>query len=109
MDRDSSTDIACLYTVDKKKVLYPEIHKNYDDNDYSYVEGVLMLQEKKSHSLHTLFYRARQNFSSGIEQNFIIVGDKDKKRKTAGSISQVRLCLVSVIFNPQFACTRGLQ
>ena len=68
MDQESTTDIALYDVVDetnKKRVLSPEIHKNYDENDYSKVEAGYtelqdiqnyVLQEKKKHSLHTVFY-----------------------------------------------------
>ena len=42
MDQESTTDIALYAVVDetnKKRVLSPEIQKNYDENDYSNVEA----------------------------------------------------------------------
>ena len=42
MDQESTTDIALYAIVDethKKTVLSPEIHKKYDENDYSNVEA----------------------------------------------------------------------
>ena len=62
MDQESTTDIGLYAVVDetnKKRVLSPEIHKNYDENDYSNVEAEyteLRDTRKEKHSLHTLFY-----------------------------------------------------
>ena len=60
MDQESSADIALYAVVDKakkKSEFSPDIHKNYDENEYSTAEVKCTesYEEKKSPSLHTLF------------------------------------------------------
>ena len=84
MDQESSADIALYAVVDKAKKKYvfsPDIHKNYDENEYSTAE-----------------VKCTESRATREEESFNCFGDKDKKWNISGSISQVWLCLVIVIF-----------
>ena len=107
MDQESTTDIALYAVVDetnKKRVLSPEIHKNYDENDYSNVEAeyteLRATRKEETQPTYTVLQRDKtsQALLSKILPSFNCFGDKHKKWETAGSISQVWLCLVIVIF-----------
>ena len=107
MDQESSTDIA-LYTVvdetNKKRVLSPEIHKNYDENDYSNVEaGYTELRATRKEETQPTYTVLQQDKTSQAILSKTLPSsncfeDKHKKWETAGSISQVWLCLVIMIF-----------
>ena len=78
MDQESPTDIALYAVVDetnKKRVLSPEIHKNYDENDYSNVEAgyteLHATQKEETQPTYTVL--SETNISSDTEQNIAIV------------------------------------
>ena len=95
MDQESSADIALYAVVDKakkKSAFSPDIHKNYDKNKYS--------REEESQPSYSVLERDKTSevVSSKNSSSFNRFGDKEKKWKISGSISQVWLCLVIVIF-----------
>ena len=107
MDQESTTDIALYAIVDetnKKTVLSPEIHKNYDKNDYSNVEAeyteLRATRKEETQPTYTVLLRDKssQAILSKILPSFNCFGDKHKNWEKSGSISQVWLCLVIVIF-----------
>ena len=107
MDQESTTDIALYDVVDetnKKRVLSPEIHKNYDENDYSKVEaGYTELHVARKEETQPTYCvlqpdKTSQAVLSKTLPSFNCFGDKHKNWETAGSISQVWLCLVIIIF-----------
>ena len=107
MDQDSSADIVLHAVVDKAKkmsVFSPEIYKNYDDNEYSNVEGKCSesraSREEEAQPTYSVLERDKKSDEvlSKYSSLFNHFGDKDNKWKTAGSISQLWLCLVIVIF-----------
>ena len=107
MDQESTTDIALYAIVDetnKKRVLSPEIHKNYDENDYSNVEAeyteLRATRKEETQPTYTVLQRDKtsQELLSKTLPSFNCFGDKHKNWETAGSISQVWLCLVIMIF-----------
>ena len=107
MDQESTTDIALYDVVDetnKKRVLSPEIHKNYDENDYSKVEaGYTELRAARKEETQPTYCvlqpdKTSQAVLSKTLPSFNCFGDKHKNWETAGSISQVWLCLVIIIF-----------
>ena len=107
MDQESTTDIALYAVVDetnKKRVLSPEIHKNYDENDYSNVEAgyteLRATRKEETHPTYTVLQpdKTSQAVLSKTLPSFNCFGDKHKNWETAGSISQVWLCLVIMIF-----------
>ena len=106
MDQESTTDIALYAVVDetnKKRVLSPEIHNNYDENDYSNVEaGYTELRATRKEETQPTYTVLQQDKTSQAVLNktlpsFNCFGDKHKNWETAGSISQVWLCLVIMI------------
>ena len=107
MDQESSADIALYAVVDKAKkktVFSPDIHKNYDENEYSSAEVKCTeshaTREEESQPTYSVLERDKtfEVVSSKNSSSFNRFGDKDKKWKKSGSISQVWLCLVIVIF-----------
>ena len=107
MDQESTTDIALYAVVDetnKKRVLSPEIHKNYDENDYSNVEAgyteLRATRKEETQPTYTVLQpdKTSQAVLSKTLPSFNCFGDKHKNWETAGSISQVWLCLVIMIF-----------
>ena len=107
MDLESTTDIALYATVDetnKKRVLSPEIQKNYDENDYSNMESeyteLRATRKEETQPTYTVLQRDKTSQAelSKTLPSFNCFGDKHKNWETAGSISQVWLCLVIMIF-----------
>ena len=107
MVEESTTDIALYATVDetnKKRVLSPEIQKNYDENDYSNMESeyteLRATRKEETQPTYTVLQRdeTSQAELSKTLPSFNCFGDKHKNWETAGSISQVWLCLVIMIF-----------
>ena len=107
MDQESSADIALYAVVDKakkKSVFSLEIYKNYDAKEYSNVEGKCSesraSREEEAQPTYSVLERDKisEVVSSKNSSLFNHFGDKDNKWKTAGSISQLWLCLVIVIF-----------
>ena len=107
MDQESTTDIGLYAVVDetnKKRVLSPEIHKNYDENDYSNVEaGYTELRATKKEETQPTYCVLQQDKTPQAILSKTLLssncfGDKHKNWETAGSISQVWLCLVIMIF-----------
>ena len=107
MDQESSADIALYAVVDKtkkKSAFSPDIHKNYDENEYSTAEVKCTeshaTREEESQPTYSVLeqHRTSEVVSSKNSSSFNRFGDKDKKWKISGSISQVWLCLVIVIF-----------
>ena len=107
MDHESSADIALYAVVDKakkKSAFSPEIHKNYDENEYSTAEVKCTeshaTREEESQPTYSVLERDKTSevVSSKNSSSFNRFGDKEKKWKISGSISQVWLCLVIVIF-----------
>ena len=103
-NRESSTDFALYAVVDKakkKKVLSPAIH---DDNEYSNVVGKSTesqaTRKEEAQPTYSVLERDKtsQVVMSKTSSFFNRFGDKHKKWKTAGSTSQLWLCLVIVIF-----------
>ena len=107
MDQESSADIALYAVVDKAKKKYvfsPDVHKYYDENEYSTAEVKCTesraTREEESQSTYSVQERDKTSevVSSKTLSLFNRFGDKDKKWNISGSISQVWLCLVIVIF-----------
>ena len=107
MDQESTADIALYAVVDetnKKTVLSPEIHKNYDKNDYSNVEAgyteLRATRKEETQPTYTVLQQDKtsQAILSKTLPSFNCFRDKHKNWETAGSISQVWLCLVIMIF-----------
>ena len=107
MDQESSADFALYAVVDKakkKSVFSPEIHRNYDDNGYSTAEGKSTeshaTREEESQSTYSVLEQDKTSevVSSKNLSSFNRFGDKDKQWNKSGSISQLWLCLVIVIF-----------
>ena len=104
MDQESSADIALYAVVDKAKkktVFSPDIHKNYDENEYSTAEVKCTesraIREEESQPTYSVLERDKTSEVVSTK-NSSSFGDKDKKWKISGSTSQVWLCLVVVIF-----------
>ena len=107
MDRESSADIALYAVVDKAKkktVFSPDIHKTYDENEYSTAEvkctESYATREEEAHPTYSILERDKTSELVSIKNSSSCnrFEDKDKKWKISGSISQVWLCLVIVIF-----------
>ena len=107
MDQESTTDIALYALVvetNKKTVLSPEIHKNYDENDYSNVEAEYteLRDTRKEEPQPTYTVLQRDKTPQAILSKTLLssncFGDKHKNWETAGSVSQVWLCLMIMIF-----------
>ena len=105
MDQESSADIALYAVVDKakkKNVFSPDIHKNYDENGYSTAEvkctESYATREEESKPTYSVLEKTSEVVSRKTSSLFNHFGDKDKKWNISGSISQVWLCLVIVIF-----------
>ena len=107
MDQDSSADIALYAVVDKakkKSAFSPDIQKNYDKNEYSTAKVKCTeshaTREEESQPKYSVLERDKtfEVVSSKSSSSFNRFGDKDKKWKKSGSISQVWLSLVIVIF-----------
>ena len=105
MDQESSAGIALYDVVDetkKKEVLSPEIHKNYDENAYSNEEAEYMelRATRKEESTYCVPQRDKTSevVLSKTLSSFNHFGDKGERWKISGSISQVWLCLMIVIF-----------
>ena len=105
MDQESSADIALYAVVDKakkKNVFSPDIHKNYDENGYSTAEvkctESYATREEESKPTYSVLEKTSEVVSRKTSSLFNRFGDKDKKWNISGSISQVWLCLVIVIF-----------
>ena len=105
MDQESSADIALYAVVDKakkKSVFSPDIHKNYDENEYSTAEVKCTeshaTREEESQPTYSVLERDKTSEVVLSKNSFNRFGDKDKNWKISGSISQVWLCLVIVIF-----------
>ena len=100
MDQESSAGIALYDVVDetkKKEVLSPEIHKNYDENAYSNeeTEYTELRATRKEESTYCVPQRDK---TSEVVLSLNHFGDKGERWKISGSISQVWLCLMIVIF-----------
>ena len=98
MDQENSADIALYAVVDKakkKRVFSPDIHKNYDENEYLSAE-VECTESQPTYSVLERDKTSEVVSSKNPSSNRF--GDKDKKWKTAGSFSQLWLYLVIVIF-----------
>ena len=105
MDQESSAGIALYDVVDetkKEEVLSPEIHKNYDENAYSNEEAEYteLRATRKEESTYCVPQRDKTSevVLSKTLSSFNHFGDKDERWKISGSISQVWLCLMIVIF-----------
>ena len=107
MDQESSADIALYAVVDKAKKKYvfsPDVHKNYDENEYSTAEVKCTeshaTREEESQPTYSVLEQDKTSevVSSKNSSSFNRFGDIDKKWNISGSISQVWLCLVIVIF-----------
>ena len=105
MDQESSAGIALYDVVDetkKKEVLSPEIHKNYDENAYSNEEAEYteLRAARKEESTYCVPQRDKTSevVLSKTLSSFNHFGDKGERWKISGSISQVWLCLMIVIF-----------
>ena len=107
MVQESSADMALYAVVDKTKkktVLSPDIHKNYDENEYSTAEVKYTeshaTREEESQSTHSVLEpdKTSEVVLSKNSSSFNRFGDKDKQWNKSGSISQLWLCLVIVIF-----------
>ena len=105
MDQESSAVIALYDVVDetkKKEVLSPEIHKNYDENAYSNEEAEYteLRATRKEESTYCVPQRDKtsEEVLSKTLSSFNHFGDKGERWKISGSISQVWLCLMIVIF-----------
>ena len=107
MDQESSADISLYAVVDKakkKNVFSPDVHKNYDENEYSTAEvkctESCATREEETQPTYSVLERDKTSevVSSKTSSSFHRFGDKDRKWNISGSISQVWLCLVIVIF-----------
>ena len=105
MDKESSAGIVLYDVVDetkKKEVLSPEIHKNYDENAYSNEEAEYteLRATRKEESTYCVPQRDKTSevVLSKTLSSFNHFGDKGERWKISGSISQVWLCLMIVIF-----------
>ena len=99
---ENSTDIGiALYAVvdrtKKKKVLSKERYKNYDLNDKTNSESEcassIAVREEESRPTYPVENKSEVVFSTSLF--FSYLGDKYRKTKSAGNISQ--LCLILLI------------
>ena len=111
MDLESPTDIALYAVVDetnKKRVLSPEIHQNYDENDYSNVEAEYteLRDTRKEEPQPTYTVLQRDKTPQAILSKTLLssncFGDKHKNWETAGCISQV--CDNDIFYSNSCSC-----